>query len=432
MKKAGIVAIALFVLTSVRLSAQCSFSTDQTGKITETCGAVGIGTTTPAAGSLLHVASTGTGPAVVVSGNATGIQISQSAGSSASLLGAAGFNTTYNGMMMAVNADVNGTQLNTGVSSWALDLGGGFDNFGTKLTDALTLKRRAAANGSWTNFLTVNSSGYLGIGVSTPDTPLHIDTSGSAGAVQIHVGGNPGGIQLSQVGGRSAYILSTAGYQTTYNGLLMSVNADFSGTQLNTAVPSWAADLGGGFDAFGTKNIDSYTLKHRAAGGSWSNLFTIDNAGNVTALGSVTAARVINAVYQDVAEWVPATTTMEPGTVVVLNPKHNNEVMPSEEAYDTRVAGVVSAAPGVLLGKGGDSQAMIATTGRVRVRVDATKHAVEIGDLLVTSDTAGTAMVSEPISISGRKFHQPGTVIGKALEPLAGGRGEILVLLSMQ
>jgi hypothetical protein len=41
-------------------------------------------------------------------------------------------------------------------------------------------------------------------------------------------------------------------------------------------------------------------------------------------------------------------------------------------------------------------------------------------------------MRSKPIEIQGRRFHQPGTIIGKALEPLAGGEGEILVLLSMQ
>jgi hypothetical protein len=41
-------------------------------------------------------------------------------------------------------------------------------------------------------------------------------------------------------------------------------------------------------------------------------------------------------------------------------------------------------------------------------------------------------MRSEPMSINGRPFHQPGTILGKALEPLEGGVGEILVLLSMQ
>jgi hypothetical protein len=41
-------------------------------------------------------------------------------------------------------------------------------------------------------------------------------------------------------------------------------------------------------------------------------------------------------------------------------------------------------------------------------------------------------MVSEPMEINGRKFHQPGTILGKALEPLAKGEKDILVLLSLQ
>jgi hypothetical protein len=41
-------------------------------------------------------------------------------------------------------------------------------------------------------------------------------------------------------------------------------------------------------------------------------------------------------------------------------------------------------------------------------------------------------MKSQPIDVGGMKIHRPGTLIGKALEPLAGGQGEILVLLSLQ
>lgn len=155
-------------------------------------------------------------------------------------------------------------------------------------------------------------------------------------------------------------------------------------------------------------------------------------AGNLKVDGEIRGATVIGAVYQDVAEWVPATNDLEPGTVVVLNPGRNNEVMASSVAYDTTVAGVVSAQPGVILGVGGPDKEQIATTGRVRVRVDATAAPIRVGDLLVTSDVAGTAMRSEPMDLHGRKFHQPGTIIGKALEPLASGTGEILVLLSMQ
>lgn len=153
--------------------------------------------------------------------------------------------------------------------------------------------------------------------------------------------------------------------------------------------------------------------------------------GNAQFWGTVTGTN-IKAHYQDVAEWVPSTTDLAPGTVVILNRDRNNEVMASATAYDTSVAGVVSAQPGITLGVEGEGMETIATTGRVKVRVDARTNPVGVGDLLVTSDIPGTAMRSEPMDINGRKFHQPGTIIGKALEPLAGGIGEILVLLSMQ
>lgn len=153
--------------------------------------------------------------------------------------------------------------------------------------------------------------------------------------------------------------------------------------------------------------------------------------GNVHFNGNVTGTN-IRANYQDIAEWVPAVDDLAPGTVVILNPAHRNEVMASVGAYDMTVAGVVSAQPGLSLGIEAPGKEQIATTGRVKVRVDATDKPVRIGDLLVTSDLPGTAMRSEPIDMNGRKFHQPGTILGKALEPLEGGVGEILVLLSMQ
>jgi len=86
----------------------------------------------------------------------------------------------------------------------------------------------------------------------------------------------------------------------------------------------------------------------------------------------------------------------------------------------------------VILGVPSAAKAQVATTGRVKVKVDAMRHPVAIGDLLVTSDKPGMAMVSEPIDVGSTKIHRPGTLIGKALEPLAGGEGEILVLLSLQ
>ncbi len=41
-------------------------------------------------------------------------------------------------------------------------------------------------------------------------------------------------------------------------------------------------------------------------------------------------------------------------------------------------------------------------------------------------------MKSEPFRLRGTVMHRPGTIIGKALEPLSSGEGTILVLLSLQ
>lgn len=158
----------------------------------------------------------------------------------------------------------------------------------------------------------------------------------------------------------------------------------------------------------------------------------LDVAGNIHSTGDITADGALYAKYQDVAEWVPATVDMQPGTVVVLNRARDNEVTPSSNAYDTAVAGVVSAQPGVVLGERGPSKEQVATTGRVKVKVDATIRPIHIGDLLVTSSKPGVAMVSQPVEIGGIAIHRPGTLIGKALQPLDSGMGEILVLLSLQ
>jgi hypothetical protein len=177
---------------------------------------------------------------------------------------------------------------------------------------------------------------------------------------------------------------------------------------------------------------DMYVSGNVGLGVAPSTAYKLDVTGSVHATGDIISDGVINAKYQDVAEWVPAQKDMPAGTVVVLDQAKGNAVLPSSIPYDTTVAGVVSAQPGLILGEGSDSKAKVATTGRVKVRVDAAAAPIAVGDLLVTSSKSGMAMKSEPMEINGRKFHQPGTIVGKALQPLASGQGEILVLLSLQ
>ena len=77
----------------------------------------------------------------------------------------------------------------------------------------------------------------------------------------------------------------------------------------------------------------------------------------------------------------------------------------------TKVAGVVSTAPGYLMNQGleGEYVVELALTGRVPCRV---QGPVAKGDVLVTSSTAGVAE-----RIDNLKF-LPGCVLGKALEPI--------------
>jgi hypothetical protein len=105
---------------------------------------------------------------------------------------------------------------------------------------------------------------------------------------------------------------------------------------------------------------------------------------------------------------------------------------PNRNSYDKRVAGVVSGAgdykPGILLGKEKSlsNRAPVGLVGTVYCKVDADYAAIEVGDLLTTSDTVGHAMkAADPM----RAF---GAVIGKALKSFPRGRGLIPILIALQ
>src|SRR5215207_10192733 len=67
----------------------------------------------------------------------------------------------------------------------------------------------------------------------------------------------------------------------------------------------------------------------------------------------------------------------------------------------------------------------VALNGKAWCKVDAEEEAVEVGDLLTTSGTPGHAMKASDVT------RYVGAVIGKALAPLAEGRGLVPVLVSL-
>lgn len=120
----------------------------------------------------------------------------------------------------------------------------------------------------------------------------------------------------------------------------------------------------------------------------------------------------------------------EPGTVMIVD--NTGKLRPASQAYDKRVAGIVSGGgkyrPGIILDRQHDidNRRPLALMGKVYCKVDADFGGIEVGDLLTTSPTAGHAMkVSRPEQAFG-------TVIGKALGALAAGRGMVPVLVALQ
>jgi hypothetical protein len=173
--------------------------------------------------------------------------------------------------------------------------------------------------------------------------------------------------------------------------------------------------------------------------------FRVNGDGDVTADGTFTPGGA------DMAEMIAVSAgaaTVEPGDVMVIDPARSRATVRSSRPRSTLVAGIYSTRPGFIgserdWDKPGDreednevgtytmaemaarfNEVPLAMVGIVPCKVSAENGAIQPGDLLVTSATPGHAMRDED--------PRNGTVVGKALEPLASGTGLIRVLVTLQ
>jgi len=183
---------------------------------------------------------------------------------------------------------------------------------------------------------------------------------------------------------------------------------------------SFGSGLAGNF--IGTVNM---TGNHNVTG-------NVSVSGDHVVSGTVTAKIDVIVGGADCAEEFDVVDArhLEPGTVVVID--QEGALKESHDAYDKKVAGIVSGAggyrPGIVLDRRTTDlrRTVIALVGKVYCKVDAQYGPIEMGDLLTPSPTPGHAMkASDP----GRAF---GAVIGKALRPLHDGRGLVPVLVALQ
>jgi hypothetical protein len=163
-------------------------------------------------------------------------------------------------------------------------------------------------------------------------------------------------------------------------------------------------------------------LTHKSGVANFANA----SLANLAVSGDIIMANADCAEDFDVDQQSPG----EPGTVMVVGDA--GVLQPGRQAYDKRVAGVISGAgdfkPGMVFDKrqSQSSRQPIALLGKVYCKVDAHYASIEVGDLLTTSCTLGHAMKAiEPLKAFG-------AVIGKALQPLRDGSGLIPILIALQ
>jgi len=288
-------------------------------------------------------------------------------------------------------------------------------------TSLVLLGAVTAAHAQWAGSTDIynTNSGRVGIGISVPVAKLNV--VGPAGELARFTDQSSGTLGISLAYDSGSHTNAFVWNQYNGSGSVTDSKMNFGfGSNITTTT--------------GTNSGPVMTLQSNGnvGIGTTSPEATLHVQGTGKVTGNLTVDGNISAKYQDMAEWVHSSEQLPAGTVVVLDSTKSNQVTSSSVSYDTRVAGVISAEPGITLGEKSDSKVLVATTGRVKVKVDASKGAIRIGDLLVTSDVPGVAMKSEAVNLGGVQFHRPGTLIGKALEPLEKGKGEILVLLSLQ
>lgn len=218
-------------------------------------------------------------------------------------------------------------------------------------------------------------------------------------------------------------VLGTTSMTTAFSTGVRGSASGTSGPAVGVFGESFSPDgIGGSF-----VNRAGGTILSGNTGGP--NLFRVDSTGRVFADGGFQPSGA------DFAESMLVAgdrTKYAVGDLLVIDSTANSRLALSQQPYSTLVAGIYSTKPG-LLGTNRkvdestpQNEIPLAVVGIVPCKVTAENGPIQVGDLLVTSSTAGHAMKGTDRS------KMLGAVVGKALEPLAEGKGVIQVLVTLQ
>ena len=280
-----------------------------------------------------------------------------------------------------------------------------------------------------------NSNPNIGFGVYGVSVGTDVGSAGVLGEAN-------GGTNGSGVYGTSPSGVGVYGVSSNNDGVVgASSTANKSGVWGHNDVGSGVGVAGSSTNGFGVKGVSqNLTGVHgEATGTSGVNFGVFGRTLSPDGFAGYFQGKVAVSVLQilggsDVAEPFESEEGMmlEPGTVMAIDPDHPGKLKGSEEAYDHKVAGIVSGAggvkPGLTLKQEGvvEGKMLVAIAGRVYCKAEAISSPIEAGDLLTTSSMAGHAMKATDRD----KSH--GTIIGKAMSRLKDGKGLVLVLVNLQ
>ncbi len=248
--------------------------------------------------------------------------------------------------------------------------------------------------------------------------------------------------------GWAVYGVSDTGFAGRFEGKVSITGATTIGSTLDVANPVTSTGGQAGFVAKNRNDQSKQWVTYARNGGGidqlafYSSTAGFDVAslspnGDMYLVGALSTTVLTIRGGADVAEPFPMSKTnasedLEPGSVVVIDAEHPGKLKLSTEAYDTRVAGIISGAggvkPGLRLHQEGvmEGDEHVALSGRVYVKANADHGPIRPGDLLTTSEKPGHAS-----KVMDHAKSQ-GAILGKAMSSLDEGTGLVLVLVTLQ